>query len=204
MKRQIRFVCIFALAGTLAFLLAACGYSTSTALPDPTSVPTQTPTPTKALAKAEVAATAAAISANRSLKNIDEAEQKWKAQNIASYRIIVRWSPNFWVQYRIEGIVRNGEITGQSAACIPIQYSEKGKCPAPGFSSASGVVVPALFDTARKLVAEEQASKLKGLSNYFVMFLNPTYSFPEKMYYKITGVTDSDSAWEVELFEVLK
>ena len=90
--------------------------------------------------------------------------------------------------------VRSGQVTEQSAFCIPAPF-EAGKCTVQPFD-AKDYTVPGLFAIARSQarIAEGKWTKIT---------FDPIYGFPSVIAYDDPQVYDDDTMWGVKLFELL-
>jgi hypothetical protein len=126
---------------------------------------------------------------------LDQSEQAWSRQNIASYRIEVLVVQSVWHAQSHQITVRNNQVVDTTASCIPAP-TEAGKCEVKAFN-AEDYVVPGLFARARKHTEGEQAQWTK-------VTYDPTYGFPRQISFDDPGVVDEDWTWRVTAFEVLE
>ena len=136
-----------------------------------------------------------AIMQNASLADsIAQAERKWQAQGISSYRIRVRRVQSIWHAQTYSVTVQSGQVVEQSAFCIPAPF-EAGKCTVEPFDGKD-YTVPGLFSAARS-----QAKIVGG--KWTKIIFDEMYSFPKVISYDDPQVYDDDRMWGVESFEVL-
>lgn len=168
----------------LAFVAGCVPATISTPLPSvsPSPQATLTPPPTYKPATAS------------SGDAIDQAEHKWQAQGIRSYRIQVLHLQSIWHAQTYSITVRNERVIDQSAFCVPAP-SEAGQCTVRPFK-AEDYTVPGLFAIART-----QAGNAEG--KWTKITFDPIYGFPSGIAFDNPQVYDDDTAWSVKSFAVL-
>ncbi len=129
---------------------------------------------------------------------VNQAERKWKKQDISNYRIEVAYIRSAW-HYQAHTItVRDGQVVDWSASCIdaPRETASGIKCEVEPFDPAE-YAVPGLFARARSMAQTYPEQEL-------VIDFHETYGFPSRIRHQDPNVVDGINRWRVESFEVLE
>ncbi len=129
------------------------------------------------------------------LAQVQIAEAKWQARNIASYRISVLRVENIFHAQTNELTVRNGQVVEQGATCIPAPF-EGTTCTVRPFD-ASDYTIPGLFATARALAMGEGGQSVE-------ITFDENFGFPKAIHSDTPEVRDAAQAWSVVSFEALQ
>jgi uncharacterized protein DUF6174 len=129
------------------------------------------------------------------IPSVDQMEQTWREQNIASYRIEVLVVRSVWHAQSHQITIRNNQVESATASCIPAP-TEGGTCQIEAFN-AEDYTVPGLFVEAQVQTQSQQAAWTK-------ITYDQTYGFPKQISYDNPEVIDEDWTWRVTAFEVLK
>jgi hypothetical protein len=126
---------------------------------------------------------------------VDQKEQAWLDQKIASYRIEVLVIHSIWHAQSHQITVRDNQIESATASCIPAPI-EAGKCKVEAFN-AEDYTVAGLFRKAHSQAESRQATPAE-------ITYDSTYHFPQRISYDDPNMVDEDWMWRVTAFEVLK
>ena len=127
--------------------------------------------------------------------SIDQAERKWQAHGITSYRIEVLTVQSVWHAQSHQITVRDGKVIDQSASCIPAP-TEMGVCEVQPYK-AEDYTVPGLFAKAHWMVENIQA-------RWMQINFDSQYDFPSQISFDDPDAIDDDWAWRVMAFDPLK
>jgi hypothetical protein len=125
---------------------------------------------------------------------VAEAEQRWKARKISSYRITVLEVHSIWWAQRMVVTVNNGHVVDLQSACIPAP-SQGATCTIQPVE-ASKYLIPKLFAHASDLVARFQPATL-------YLDFDPTLGYPKRIGYDDLQIADEDYGISIEAFEQL-
>jgi hypothetical protein len=124
----------------------------------------------------------------------DEAEQRWRASGITSYRIVVeRVNATRHDQWDTI-VVRDGQVTEHTAHCLQAR-PEPEPCRVQAIDPAE-YTVPGLFATARKLLAQNPPEVVD-------LLFDDTLGHPRRMVRNIPRASDAFQFWRVESFTPL-
>ena len=140
----------------------------------------------------------AACSASRTssaIEQLDQAEQKWTAQGITSYRIEVLVVSSVWHAQSHQITVQSNQVVDGQAGCIPAPM-EPGVCEVRAYV-AKDYMVPGLFALARSAIQSEQTAGVQ-------ITYDPSYGFPSQVSYNDPELVDEDWSWQVTAFEIIK
>jgi hypothetical protein len=129
------------------------------------------------------------------ISQLDQSEQAWSGQNIASYRIEVLVVQSVWHAQSHQITVRDNQVVDAAASCTPAP-TEAGRCDVKAFN-AEDYIVPGLFAQARKQTQGQQAQWTR-------VTYDPTYGFPRQISFDDPNAVDEDWMWRVTAFEALK
>ena len=139
-------------------------------------------------------AACSAVQVGSPTSSLRRAEQTWRAQNIASYRIEVLVVRSVWHAQSHRIIVRNNQVESATASCVPAPM-EAGKCEVEPFE-AEDYTVPGLFAKAYAQLGSQQAA-------WTDITYDQAYGFPRRILYDHPQMVDEDWVWRVTAFEVL-
>jgi hypothetical protein len=129
-------------------------------------------------------------------RQIDKAQEKWDAQGITDYHIVIKFHENFAnnIETQREVTVRSGTVTESS--CI------SGRCPE--FVLADVYTVDDLFLVARgsTLASMDMLDEYKDCVQS--LEFDETYGFPGSMRIDCPLALDEEHSFQVVSFEVLK
>jgi hypothetical protein len=129
------------------------------------------------------------------LKQIDEAQAQWQAQEINSYRIEVLAVRATWHAQFHQITIRDEQVVDESASCTPAP-AELGECEVEPFD-AQDYTVPALFALARTKARADQAQHTR-------ITFDPSYGFPNLILFGEPEIVDGGAVWRVTAFEALE
>jgi hypothetical protein len=136
------------------------------------------------------------------LSLIDQAEQKWKAKGVTNYHIEISSINTTWKPIAIYKItVKNGQVIQQANNFNDPVGGGKSLTPYPTLASfdATKYTVPGLFAIAR---AEVNSQWYEGETAFAIEF-DSAYGFPKKIARDNIHYTDTETIWEVQMFQVL-
>ena len=157
-------------------LLAGCSPSTPAVEPTPLS-PTEVPTPTAAPTLSQ---------------RIDEAENLWRVQGIADYRIEVEVGSS-WSSYVYTIAVVDGEIADALVVC---QYDDAfgSDCPPPETFDPEEFTVPGLFARLHTYAGTDA-------EDWVEVTFDEEAGYPRKFSYDEPESIDEEWGWHVKTFE---
>jgi hypothetical protein len=120
---------------------------------------------------------------------LDLAEAQWLKSNVREYAIQVQ-TVSLWHVQTHELVVKDGEVTSSSAACItaPLEFGRE--CTVEAFEAAD-FTVPGLFAKARTLVGEKWARAA----------FDSSYYYPSSIGFNNPEIYDEEWGWRVVTFE---
>jgi Family of unknown function (DUF6174) len=122
-------------------------------------------------------------------KQADDAEQRWNAEGINSYQIVVRRVDATWQLQWNTIVVRDGQVTESSSRCARTPAGPE-MCRVQPFNPGE-YTVTGLFVTARDLLAKHPTTTV-GVR------YNEAYGYPREMFSDRPNVTDDTQMWAVE------
>ena len=129
-----------------------------------------------------------------STAQLEQAEQKWVAQDITSYRIEVLVVNSIWHAQSHQILVQNMTVAQATARCVPASI-ETGSCEVRPYT-AEDYTVLGLFTQARSQVQSQPAEWIT------ITYDDATYGFPSQISFDNPDIVDEDWTWRVTIFEV--
>ncbi|MEE8443282.1 MAG: DUF6174 domain-containing protein [Dehalococcoidia bacterium] len=126
---------------------------------------------------------------------VDKAEKQWRTQGITSYHLEVRVVNSIWHVQSHQLNVRDSEVVDTTAYCYPTP-TEGNQCEVEEFN-AEDFTVEGLFSQARSQI-QNQEERWRQID------FDPTYGFPNFIWFDDPDVYDDDGGWIVGTFQVLE
>jgi hypothetical protein len=156
---------------------------------------TNTPAPGTTSPSLHPATPTAAVPGTSELSaQVAEAEQRWEATKIASYRITVLEVHGMWWAQNMVVTVNDGHVVDLQSTCIPAP-TQGGTCTVQPVE-ASDYLIPKLFVTASDLVASAKPETIR-------LAFDPVMGYPTSISHNDPQIIDGGFGIQVKAFEQL-
>ncbi len=124
---------------------------------------------------------------------IEQNQEKWTKQEIATYRLEVLVVNSIWHAQTIQVEVNDNQVVAHSATCVPAP-AETGSCEIQPYE-AGDFTVPGLFAHASDLAENHNQKWVK-------IEFNTQFGYPDEISFDDPQILDEDTSWHVASFEV--